>query len=301
MITIPASEFTIEELTDAYNRTRVDYIVPMPMTAVRLQEYIDTYDIDLTASCTVVDDEEDDHFIIGLGMLGVRGDRAWISRLGVVPYARRLGAGKELMYALIEETVKRQYKHLWLEVIKGNEPAHRLFKRLGFVETRELLVLRRPPGPLPPDVPCIKEGVEVYRLSLAEILDRLHMRRIRPNWLNETESYGHVTANLTGIQVVLPNNAGWGWAAYESNALQLKRLCIEAVEGDEVAVSTAVLYQVHKQAPTKDAVFENLPVDDPRWPAYQALGYFDSFYRIEMVKDMSVHQSIRPESRDGGQ
>lgn len=294
MITIPAAEFTIEELTDAYNRTRVDYIVPMPMTTARLQEYIDTYDIDLTASCTIIDEEEGDDFIIGLGMLGVRQDRAWITRLGVVPYARRLGAGKELMYALIDETVKRNFKHLWLEVIKGNEPAHRLFKRLGFVQTRELLVLRRPPGPLPPDVPCIKEGVEVYRLSLEEVLDRLHMRRIRPNWLNETESYTHVTENLTGIQVVLPDGKGWGWAAYESNALQLKRLCIEAVVGEEVAVATAVLYQVHKQAPTKDAVFENLPAEDPRWPAYHALGYFDSFARLEMVKDMSQHD---PEAR----
>lgn len=290
MKTIPASAFTIEQLTDAYNRTRVDYIVPMPMTSARLQEYIDTYDIDLTASCTVIDDEAqegEEDFIIGLGMLGTRNDRAWISRLGVVPYARRLGAGKELMNALLEATAVRQYRHLWLEVIKGNEPAYRLFQRLGFVETRELLVLRRPPSPLPPHVPCIKEGVEVYRLSVSEVLSRLVQRRVRPNWLNETESYRQVQTNLTGIEVVLPKGEGRGWAAYESNALQLKRLCVEVVEGDEVAVATAVLYQVHKQAPTKDAVFENLPVDDLRWPAYQALGYFDSFSRIEMVKDMS--------------
>lgn len=286
---LPASTFNIEELTDAYNRTRVDYIVPMPMTTARLQEYIDIYDIDLTASCTVIDDEDHDEeeaFITGLGMLGVRPNRTWISRLGVVPYARRLGAGKELMFGLLEAAEQLRHPHLWLEVIKGNEPAYRLFKRLGFEETRELLVLRRPPGPLPDDVPCIKQGVEVYRLSVSEVLSRLVERKVRPNWLNETESYTHVQRNLTGIEVVLPRGEGWGWAAYESNALQLKRLCVEVMAGDELAVATAVLYQVHKQAPTKDAMFENLPIDDPRWPAYQALGYFDSFSRIEMVKEM---------------
>jgi hypothetical protein len=27
---VPASQFTLDELTAAYNQTRVDYIVPMP-------------------------------------------------------------------------------------------------------------------------------------------------------------------------------------------------------------------------------------------------------------------------------
>jgi ribosomal protein S18 acetylase RimI-like enzyme len=288
MQTIPAARFTLEELTDAYNRTRVDYIVPMPMTTARLQEYIETYDIDLEASCAVVDETEDDQFIIGLGMLGVREGRAWISRLGVVPYARRLGTGKVLMDALVHATAVRHYPHLWLEVIKGNEPAHKLFLRMGFVPTRELLVLRRPPGPLPPNVPCVQNGVEVYRLTTAEMLAYLRQRRATPNWLNETESYTHVQNHLTGIRVVLPDGAGWGWAVYESNLLQVKRLWVEVMAGDdEVGVATAVLYQVHKLTPTKDAVFENIPHDDPLCAAYHAVGYFDSFGRIEMVKTMS--------------
>ena len=37
---IPADRYTIEELTDLYNQTRVDYLVPMPMNADRLGEYV---------------------------------------------------------------------------------------------------------------------------------------------------------------------------------------------------------------------------------------------------------------------
>ena len=33
-----------------------------------------------------------------------------------------------------------------LEVIKNNAPAHQLFLKCNFHETRELLILRRPPG-----------------------------------------------------------------------------------------------------------------------------------------------------------
>ena len=50
-----ASNFSLQQLTDAYNQTRVDYIVPMPMNVARLQEYIDTYDIDLEASWVAMD------------------------------------------------------------------------------------------------------------------------------------------------------------------------------------------------------------------------------------------------------
>jgi hypothetical protein len=33
---VKASEYSVEELTEAYNQTRVDYMVPMPMNKARL-------------------------------------------------------------------------------------------------------------------------------------------------------------------------------------------------------------------------------------------------------------------------
>ncbi|HNT77229.1 MAG TPA: hypothetical protein PKH77_19630, partial [Anaerolineae bacterium] len=45
-----ASEFSIEALVDIYNQTRMDYIVPMPMNAARLEEYIHTYNVRLEYS-----------------------------------------------------------------------------------------------------------------------------------------------------------------------------------------------------------------------------------------------------------
>ena len=46
---LPADHFTVQELTDLYNQTRVDYLVPMPMNSDRLNEYIHDFDIDLSA------------------------------------------------------------------------------------------------------------------------------------------------------------------------------------------------------------------------------------------------------------
>ena len=53
---IPTNQFSVEELTEAYNQTRVDYMVPMPMNATRLREYIHVYDVDLAQSLVAVDD-----------------------------------------------------------------------------------------------------------------------------------------------------------------------------------------------------------------------------------------------------
>ena len=55
---VPASHFTIEQLTAIYNQTRVDYLVPMPMNAARLSEYIRTYDVDLKHSLVALQDDQ---------------------------------------------------------------------------------------------------------------------------------------------------------------------------------------------------------------------------------------------------
>jgi ribosomal protein S18 acetylase RimI-like enzyme len=116
MDVISANQFSYEQLTEAYNQTRVDYLVPMPMNVARLREYSRVYDISLDHSCVAVDQET----MLGLGMLGVRHNRAWITRLGVLPNGRRKGTGARIMETLIEQANNDQLGYVWLEVIKGN-------------------------------------------------------------------------------------------------------------------------------------------------------------------------------------
>lgn len=260
----------------------MDYIVPMPMTVARLREYVEAYDIDLDHSCAAIDDEEPD-LIYGIGMLGVRRDRTWITRLGVLPYARRLGTGREIMNWLIDHTRQIGAGQLWLEVIVGNEPAKCLFERCGFQQTRELIVSRRPPGPPQEiDPPCTV--TEVQTLKPVEMIRFLKDRKDRPNWLNETETFNNLE-KLSGFLMTL-NDGSCGWVIYEPSAMQLKRVIVEVLRGDEAIVTQSILYWVHKKLPILDAVSENIPTYDARWQGYDAVGYFDSFHRLEMVKDM---------------
>lgn len=273
---VPADRFTIEELVEAYNQTRVDYIVPMPMNAQRLAEYVQHYDVDLSRSAVALDGGE----ILGLAMLGVRPDHAWITRLGVIPNKRKRGTGQALMEYLIAQSEALGVSYTILEVIVGNEPAHNLFHKLGFQDIRELLIVRRPPG-----LPAV--DVDPHAVLLTghdQALELLQDRRSAPSWLDETDSLRNV-GGLAGIRVSLPGE-GQGWLVYQENPFQLGRLVLQTEVGDPCRVARTLLHVLHRRHPTNDTKSENLPVDDPHWPALQEMGYFESFRRIEMRLDL---------------
>jgi ribosomal protein S18 acetylase RimI-like enzyme len=276
---VPADHFTYDELTEAYNHTRVDYLVPMPMNVERLKEYTRVYDVGLQHSCVATYHEE----MLGLGMLGLRQNRGWITRLGVLPTGRRHGTATAIMEKLIEEAAKQQLSQLWLEVIQGNAPAHRLFCKLGFCETRELIVARRPPSPIEPG-PYAHQVEKVTALGHDEAIALLASRPHRANWLNETETMRNVH-NLSALVVELTNGRK-GWVTYHASILQLTRIIVEVEHGDPTDVTTAILSVLHERYQHQDSKTENLP-DDAQWQGFLQVGYFDSFRRIEMVKNLT--------------
>jgi ribosomal protein S18 acetylase RimI-like enzyme len=268
----PASQYTIEELTNAYNQTRVDYMVPMPMNAARLAAYVKNYDVDMERSWVALDGDE----MLGLAMLGVRPGRTWVTRLGVLPVRRRKGTGEALTRALLEGTRELGRPLSILEVIKGNEPAHQLFLKTGFRETRELLVLRRPPGPPPPGPDC-----RVNWLEKEEALDRLCSHPVHPAWTNELESYINA-GDAQGLEVSL-ESGGHGWLVFRRQKFMLSHFVLRTEAGDAETVASALSMNLYTRYPHIDTYIENIPDDDPHLPALQRMGFFEVFRRVEMV------------------
>jgi ribosomal protein S18 acetylase RimI-like enzyme len=273
----PAERFTFEELVAIYNRARVDYIVPMPMNAARLREYVHDYDVDLALSAVAV--AADGPVPVGMAMLGVRPGHTWITRLGVLPASRRRGTGRRLMEHLIAHSGRLGVPCVALEVIKGNTPAECLFRALGFRATRELLVIRRPPGP--PHAHVSRYALQV--LEEDEAIGLLARRRDAPTWLNETSSLLN-GGGLAGLCVDL-EDGGSGWLAYRRSDLLLSRLVLQTEAGDPQRVGQALINALHTRHPTLDTKSENLPLNDPHWPALHEMGYIESFCRIEMRLD----------------
>jgi ribosomal protein S18 acetylase RimI-like enzyme len=273
---VPAQQFSIEQLTQAYNQTRVDYVVPMPMNAARLAEYVRTYDVDLSASMVAMDGDE----ILGLAMLGVRPHAAWITRLGVLPNARRRHIGRTLMDALLTISDERRLPLTVLEVIKNNVPAYNLFVQCGFEAKHEVLVLRRPPGP-PAHVP---DG-DVELLEREDALALLHARSDFETWVTATDSLRHVES-LQALRVRLADGSA-GWLVFQIQKLRLlplllTRFTLHTQTGEPRHVAHALLSFLYMLFPDLDTQVENVAQDETHLPAMQELGFIESFRRIEM-------------------
>jgi N-acetylglutamate synthase-like GNAT family acetyltransferase len=250
----------------------------MPMNVTRLKEYTRVYDVDVKSSCVAVNGKT----MMGIGMLGVREGRGWITRLGVLPSGRRQGTGSAIMSGLLEQASRHNADTVWLEVIKGNKPAHQLFHKYGFTETWELIVARRPPN-TEINQAVLKKVKRVTTLDHEEAIILLSHRQEQPNWLNQTESLQNVR-NLSALLVEL-HNGGRGWVTYHAGLLQLTRIIVEVTLGDKTEVTEAILHVLHQRHKRQDAIAENLRVDE-KWIGFQRVGYFDSFRRIEMKKEL---------------
>jgi len=266
---VRASEYSFSELARIYNETRVDYIVPMPMNARRMEEYVRHYDVHLESSFVALNDHDEE---MGIGMLGLRGRRSWITRLGIMPDQRGHHVGQFLVSKLIEAARAQAADQMQLEVIEGNDPGTRLFLKVGFEEVRRLLVIRRPPGEITGTLTFETEplGADAVRECLAS-------RAPGASWLDENASLLNM-GRLGGLQVTLPSSKA-SWIVFYETPFQLSHLVLGS-EDDLIAL--ALLQAVHQAKPMLDTKLENLPLASPLWSIFQKVGYVESFRRIEM-------------------
>lgn len=284
---IPASRFTIDELTGIYNQTRVDYMVPMPMNAARLAEYVKSYDVDLDRSMVASDDGE----LRGVAMLGVREDRTWITRLGVIPSTRRGGIGEALMRSLLERSAALGIDFTMLEVIKNNTPAHQLFLKLGFYEVGELLILRR--SPTTHTKPLIEPVVaDARRLERYEALDLVGYDRGTQPWTNQSESMSNAQ-DISGLYLTLQDGSQ-GWLVYQRQKFTLTHFIYKTEAGNPAEMAYAFLSHLHHQYPRLDTYIENIQVNDPHLSGFYKMGYVESFRRIEMWRGTPPDSLIAP-------
>lgn len=272
---LTASNFSADELSEIYNLTRTDYMVPMPMDPRRMQTYIRTYDIDLDLSAVILNEADEP---VGLGMLGVRDDRAWITRLGIQPEERRAGMGAQLMAVLLQGARSRCAEWVQLEVIEGNTPAHALFKRYGFVENRGLAIICRPPGA--PEMAPPTPGATIQELTESDIWKCLATRGPGASWVNENASLVKIE-NLQGLEVRLPSGYR-GWIVFQRTTFEITHVVYYAppIVRDEMLLN--LLFALHSVFPDWDTKIENVSLLDLRGEAFPRLDYVEMFRRIEM-------------------
>jgi RimJ/RimL family protein N-acetyltransferase len=132
----PASTRSYAELAAIFNAGYEGYYTPFTLDEGAFRTMSTMWDDDLEASRVALVDGEP----AGICKLAIRGDRGWIAGIGISPSHRGKGVGEELMRGVLAEARDRGLREVWLEVLVQNEPAIRLYEKLGFERTRDLEV-----------------------------------------------------------------------------------------------------------------------------------------------------------------
>jgi ribosomal protein S18 acetylase RimI-like enzyme len=176
----PASRWTYAELAEIFNAGYKGYFTPFSLDETAFRFMSMTWDDDLDASRVALVDGEP----AGICKLAIRGESSWISGIGISVPHRRQGVGEELMRGVIDQARTRGLSEVWLEVLTPNEPAIRLYEKLGFRTVRQLEI-------------WTLEGLVFQKHKVSPVpLERAkariaHERREREPWQRADESVAH--------------------------------------------------------------------------------------------------------------
>jgi ribosomal protein S18 acetylase RimI-like enzyme len=271
----PASDVDLGEFAAAFNRAYRDYYVPITMTTPGLRALVARDDIVLEASIVARRDER----IVGMGLLGIRGDAGWIGGMGVIPTYRRQGIGREIMRRLLAEGIRRALRIIRLEVIADNAPAHALYGEFGFKDVRLLHVLHRLPAPLP--AAASNEVAETDTVeALLQHYDLFH--DVRNCWQRGRRSLAGLAEQIGGW-AARDGTELLGYAVGWASRAEIRLADLATKPGsNRRGVASALLAHLHRQYPEACGLHYNVGEDDPAWQGYAALGYTSSLRQYEM-------------------
>jgi hypothetical protein len=110
------------------------------------------------------------------------------------------------------------------------------------------------------------------------ITQRLKDRDSYASWVEETQSLINA-GSMKGLDVTLKSGE-CGWIIFQRSPFQLQHIVIQPNISPELQV--ALLVQLHLKYPLQDTKVENVPADHSTWDAFQKVGYFEAFSRLEM-------------------
>jgi ribosomal protein S18 acetylase RimI-like enzyme len=281
----PASEAPLRDLVRAINAAYMDYYTPTHVTPESFERLVEWESVHLDKSAAVMEGRK----IIGMGLLGVRGQRGWISAVGILPRYRGHGIGRQLMNYLIDQARLAGVDTVQLEVITQNERAYRLYRSLGFQTLRRLLILVWSEGPMPfpsPDLdPELTIGPEAVH-SLVE--DMQPLITVRRPWRRERESLDATRQHLLGLAARDGRGSLLGACIYRVEGFQAGILDIAAAT---VEAGDYLLANLLRRGVVSHVSYVNLTDDDPLLPIFQDAGFQETLSQYEMILHLTPEAS----------
>ena len=125
---VPATQFSIEQLTTILNDCFEDYLVPVTLSVEVFVQRFSAEGLSLLDSCVWLDGDVP----AAMAVVARRGDEARLAAFAMRPAYRGKGVGRRLMGALLDALREQGVRRMWLEVIRDNHAAVALYHSLGF-------------------------------------------------------------------------------------------------------------------------------------------------------------------------
>ena len=247
----PASSLGLERLAGLFNESYSDYFVPITLDAVSMALIVELWDIDLDASRVAGE--------AAFALLAVREARGWIGGMGVVPAARRRGLGEAVLRGVIAEARARGLDEVSLEVLVQNEPARRLYEKLGFELVRELAIW---------ELGAV-EGGDAREVPLDDAIAEVRSRRgAREPWQRDDSTVEHLCGHEPApFGLAIESGA----AIMRASGSRSSVLQLAADDPRPLLAAAAPL------------VWLNVPADDPAAAALAELGGTVTERQLELV------------------
>jgi ribosomal protein S18 acetylase RimI-like enzyme len=277
---LPADHVDVGLRADLINAAYADYYVPTYLTSDSMRSVDDLYDVDLARSVVAYDRSEP----VGMALLSRRGDRGWISGVGVLPAWRRRGIGRQMIGAVLEGIRETGVRQVALEVIAQNSSARALYAALGFVERRELLCWRRAADAdtLPiPEERLAEASPDELLAHFADWHDQ------PPCWQGAAATLGKMADRVRGYRLELAGAA----AAYcliseRGEVLMLMDVGINPQVG-AVTAGRTLLQALTALYRGRALALNNVPVDSDLNRALAALHFLVGVRQFEMCRSLT--------------
>jgi len=259
-------------LATAFNLVYADYMVPVNVDGAWIRQHVTRCDIALEHSPLWLND---DGAVVGLALLGVRGERGWLGGFGIAPAYRGKSISRTLCEAVLRSARHVGLNEIQLEVITSNAKAIRTYEQAGFAHHRDLLILTRPPGTVTLDVDTTA-AVEADPTELMR--SRLTMATAAPPWQYEPASYAGAP-DLRGLVVGDPT-APLAMCLFRASTTGARIADVAALD---VISAQTVLAGLIERIPDQSLTITNLPDGSEALPAFFATGWVESMRQHEML------------------
>jgi ribosomal protein S18 acetylase RimI-like enzyme len=271
------SDDDFESLYDCFLTAFSDYEVDMLMSREQFRQRLRRDGVRLELSAAAFDGERMVGFYINGSGDWQGKSTAYDAGTGVIPDYRGRGVAKEL-FAFLERRLKEvgvaQYL---LEVLTSNVPAAALYRKLGFQETRRLVVFRSQKGPK-----RLEHSVSIKAIEQPDWALYKTFWDGFPSWQNSSEAVDRVRGDRS-IVAAYANDKCVGYGVVFVPSANLMQLAV-APQHRREGVGSAILAILEGSTTLK---INNIDEDLKAALAfYEANGYKRVLSQYEMIKTL---------------